>query len=178
MNRPVPTVFLDRDGVINRRLLNDYVTQPEGLEILPGVTQALDRLHKAGWRCAVVTNQRGIALGRMTRLDVDAIHHFLAKEVAAAGGLLTEFYVCPHDRHEGCPCRKPAPGLLDQAHAFRPVDWLGSWLVGDSDSDILAGKARNLRTIKVAGPGQADWDHLCSDLPAAVELILTHSAGS
>ena len=166
-----PTIFLDRDGVLNRRIVDDYVTSVAELEILPGVPEALALLSKLGFRLVVVTNQRGIAIGRMTLEDVSGVHAFLSAEAAGAGARLEEFYVCPHDRDEGCACRKPAPGLLDQAHQREPVAREQSWLIGDSDSDILAGKARGVRTIKVAGPGKAGADFNLPDLPAAAAMI-------
>ncbi len=171
MIKPRKTVFLDRDGVLNRRLVGDYVTCLEELEMLPGVPEAVSRLNRIGYRTVVVTNQRGIALGRMTHEMVDQVHNFIRERVAALGGCLEEFYVCPHDRDEGCGCRKPAAGLLDQAHTFYPVDWPASFLIGDSDSDIQAGQARDLATIKVSGPSVVGADFEQSDLPAAARLI-------
>lgn len=166
------TLFLDRDGVLNRRIVDGYVRGPDELEILPGVPEALARLTRAGWRAVVVTNQRGIALGLMSREDVAQVHGVLSDRVAEAGGRLEEFYVCPHDRDTGCPCRKPEPGLLDQAHARAAVDWSRSVLIGDSDSDIEAGKARGLYTIKVAGPSGVGADEEVADLPAALPRLI------
>ena len=100
--QPVKTVFLDRDGVLNRRIVGDYVTCPAEFELLDGVCEAVAALNKAGYRTVVVTNQRGIALGRMSREDVDAVHRELTTRVAAAGGVLTEYYICPHGRNTGC----------------------------------------------------------------------------
>ena len=170
-----PVVFLDRDGVINRRIIDGYVRHEGEFELLAGAVEAMSCLSRAGFRLAVVTNQRGIALGLMNLEDVAHIHGIISRAVAAAGGHLDEFYVCPHDRDSGCPCRKPLPGLLDQAHAGAPVDWSSSFLVGDSDTDILAGKARGVTTIKVAGPSAVDPDHLAVDLPAAAALIVDPS---
>ena len=173
----VPTVFLDRDGVINRRIMADYVTCLAEFQLLPGVLEAIARLTRAGFRLAVVTNQRGIAVGRMSRTDVDRVHRHLSERVAELGGHLAEFYVCPHDRDEGCGCRKPDPGLLDQADRTLAVDWEASFLVGDSDSDIRAGAARGVTTVKVAGRGEAIADHYAADLPEAVAWILDRLEG-
>lgn len=164
-------VFLDRDGVINRRLMGDYVTSLDEFEILPGVLPALALLTRAGFRLVVVTNQRGIALGRMSRQDVDAIHHHLSSLAEGAGAELEEFYVCPHDREEGCPCRKPKPGLLDQAYEHEPLDWHKAYLIGDSDSDIEAAKARGVVAAKVAGLSQAGADYHFDDLTQAAVFI-------
>jgi len=165
------TVFLDRDGVINARLIDDYVTHPNEFRLLPGVVAAICRLKELGFRTVVVTNQRGIAIGRMTRAAVDAIHRNLSEWVAAAGGCLEEFYVCPHDRDEGCLCRKPQAGLLDLAHQREPVAWSESFLVGDSDTDILAGRRKGVCCIKLAGYSKVGADYECSDLMGAVQFI-------
>lgn len=165
-----PTAFLDRDGVLNRRIIDDYVTDWSEFVILPGAVDAVVALNRAGYRCVVVTNQRGIAIGRMSAETVAEIHQRFAKIVAEAGGKLDEFYVCPHDRHVGCPCRKPRPGLLDQAHQHSPVDFSRSLLIGDSDSDILAGQARGVATIKVAGPSSVSPSYEAVDLGEAVRL--------
>ena len=170
-----PTVFLDRDGVINRRIVGDYVTCLSEFEILEGVLEAIAELNKAGYRTVVVTNQRGIAIGRMSRDDVDRVHQYLAARVSEMGGALNEFFICPHDRDQGCPCRKPEAGLLDQADLAEPVDWQRSWLIGDSDSDIEAAHARNVRTIKVAGPSKASPHFLAENLPLAVACILAQT---
>ena len=173
----IATVFLDRDGVINRRLIGDYVTCLEELDILDGAITAICRLNQAGFRTVVVTNQRGIAIGRMTREAVDKVHLHLSEQISSAGGCLEEFYVCPHQRNTGCGCRKPDPGLLDQANRTRPVAWDRSYLIGDSDTDIEAGQKRGVTTIKVAGSGNSQPDQECVDLPAAVAWILEEQAG-
>ena len=172
----MPTVFLDRDGVINERLLNDYVGHADQFRILPGATTAIKRLNQNGFRTVVITNQRGIAIGKTSRDMVNAIHRLLRDEVARAGGTLEEYYLCPHDRHEGCTCRKPEAGLLDQAHRKQPVLWAQSYLVGDCDTDILAGLKRQVCTIKVAGPSKVGAHFECTDLSRAVDFILSHHA--
>jgi len=166
-----PVVFLDRDGVINRRLMDDYVTGLDEFELLPGVLPALALLTRAGFRLVVVTNQRGIAINRMSREDVDAIHNHLSELAEGAGAVLEEFYVCPHDRDEGCPCRKPKAGLLDQAYDHEALDWRQAFLVGDSDSDIRAAKARGVTAIKLMGLSEAGADYHFDDLAQASVFI-------
>ena len=165
------TVFLDRDGVINRRLMNDYVTRWEEFEPLPGALAAIEKLNRAGFRVVVVTNQRGIALGRMSREDVDAIHARLNEVLKESGHGIDGFFVCPHDRDQACGCRKPAPGLLLQADRRKAVAWHTSFLVGDSDSDILAGLEMGVTTIKLAGPSRVGAHLEMADLAAAAAYI-------
>ena len=165
------TVFLDRDGVINVRKMGGYIESLEEFDLLPGVIPALVRLHREGWRLVVVTNQRGLAIGVMSRRNVDDIHRHLSRLVRQAGGQLDEFYVCPHDRHEGCACRKPQPGLLDAAFDRQPLEFSDAILVGDSDSDIAAGLARGVFTIKIGPPGNPQAHRHARDLAHAVEII-------
>lgn len=169
MREAVKTVFLDRDGVLNRRIVGDYVTCWSEFELLDGVLEAVVTLNRQGFRTVVVTNQRGVALGRMRLEDVADLHGRLSSLVAEYGGCLEEFYVCPHGRDEGCPCRKPKPGLLDQAHRFAPVDWPRSVLIGDSDSDILAGKCRQVTTIKLGATSLVGADFLAPDLATSIK---------
>src|SRR5437868_1182812 len=114
MPAPRRAVFLDRDGVINRAIVRDGKPYPPGriedLEILPGVREALARLRDAGFRLVVVTNQPDVARGTQRREVIDAMHASLAAALP-----LDEFRVCDHDDGDGCGCRKPKPGLLEDA---------------------------------------------------------------
>jgi D-glycero-D-manno-heptose 1,7-bisphosphate phosphatase len=142
-------LFLDRDGVLNAKPPEgDYVKGPDELVVLPGVPEALGALRRdlPGLRIAVVTNQRGIALGRMGAADVDAIHDRLREALAAAGGAVDAVLVCPHDR-ESCACRKPGIGLFLQAlEGWPDLRAEDSALVGDSAFDIIAGHRLGART--------------------------------
>lgn len=138
----LPAAFLDRDGVLNHRIPGDtYVTRPDELEVLPHVSEAARRLAAAGYALVVITNQRGVARGFMSLTDVEAIHAKLKEHFQAAGAPLAGVYVCPHDRDEGCPCRKPRPGMLLQAAKDLGLDLSASLLIGDSESDLAAAKA-------------------------------------
>jgi D-glycero-D-manno-heptose 1,7-bisphosphate phosphatase len=150
MHRPPTTVFLDRDGVVNRTPPEgDYVERWEEFEFLPGAIEALELLAAAGIRTVVVTNQRGIALGRMTMADVDEIHRRMQAELAAHGAACAAVLVCPHDR-EACECRKPGVGLFLQAKELIPaIDISRSVVIGDKATDLLAGYRLNCPTFLV-----------------------------
>jgi len=168
------TLFLDRDGVINRRIMNGYVSSLSELELLEGAIESMAALSQAGFRLAVVTNQRGISLGLYDMDTLKGIHAFISDRVSDHGGRLEEFYVCPHGRDEGCSCRKPRPGLLDQANEIAPVAWEHSILVGDSDTDLQAGSERGLHLIKI-GPIESvkphrRFDSLASATPYLLDL--------
>lgn len=147
----VSAVFLDRDGTLNVKAPEgDYVKGPEELELLPGAAAAVAALNRAGIPALLVTNQRGIALGRMTAADVDRVHERLHAQLQAGGARLDGVYVCPHGR-DVCACRKPRPGLLLQAAAERGIDLARAYLVGDAVSDVQAAAAAGVRAI-IVGP--------------------------
>jgi histidinol-phosphate phosphatase family protein len=156
------TLFLDRDGVINRRLPGDYVRSPLLFEFLPGVLDALPRLSVRFGRIVVVTNQAGIGKGLMTLSDLERIHREMRLQVEGAGGRLDAIYFCPHAAMEGCPCRKPATGMGWQALAdFPDIDFETSWMVGDSVSDLEFGAALGMRRVWIRG--QADVEQPICD---------------
>jgi D-glycero-D-manno-heptose 1,7-bisphosphate phosphatase len=177
------TIFLDRDGVINRKLPEGrYVATPGDFQPLPGVHRAIARLNRAGWRVIVVSNQRGIALGLHTATDVLSIHAAFQKELATRGAHIDAFYFCPHDQDQ-CNCRKPLPGLFQQAQAdFPGITPATSAMIGDSWSDVEFGRRLGMFTIFIDGdpalqkPGAESARKNAGlhfpDLPAATESLL------
>jgi D-glycero-D-manno-heptose 1,7-bisphosphate phosphatase len=150
--RDLRTIFLDRDGVLNRKLPEGrYVASLGDFQPLPGVHGAIARLNHAGLRVIVVSNQRGIALGLHTAADVLSIHAAFQKELATHDAHIDAFYFCPHDKNE-CNCRKPLPGLFEQAQAdFPDIAAATSAIVGDSWSDIEFGRRLGMFTIFIDG---------------------------
>ena len=161
------TIFLDRDGVLNRKMPEGrYVTSWSDFHLLPGVVEALGRLNRAGMRVLVVSNQRGIALGLYTAADVNAIHAGLQTLLASHGAHVDGFYFCPHDRGQ-CTCRKPLPGLFEQAVAeFPSIEAATSAMIGDSLSDIEFGRRLGMLTVFIEG----DPEHRKPGAEAAAEL--------
>ncbi len=183
-------VFLDRDGVIVEQ--RDYLNRPEDLVLLPGAAQAIVRLNRAGILAIVVTNQAGIAKGHLTLAILEAIHEWLAAELAARGARLDGIYFCPHHPQatvtqflRDCPCRKPGTGMLERARDEHGIDLSRSYLVGDATGDILAGERAGCRTLLVT-TGFAGGDEryevtpdlVVPDLAAAVERILAEAGGA
>jgi len=145
--------FLDRDGVINRKAPDGrYITRWEDFEFLPGVAEAIALLERGGFSVIVVSNQRCVAKGLLTIAELELIHQRMRKQLAAADAHLTAVYYCPHDNGPSCSCRKPAPRMLFQAAPEHGID-LASWMVGDSDIDMEAGKAAGCRTVRVLTNG-------------------------
>lgn len=139
--------FVDRDGTINVKAAEgEYVTSPEEFVFLPGAERAIRLLAHAGWRVIVVSNQRGVALGRMTAADLDAVNGRMAHLP------IDGVFVCPHERGQ-CDCRKPGTGLFRQAQErFPAIEFERSVMIGDADSDIEAGRAIGARTFRVGEP--------------------------
>lgn len=144
------TLFLDRDGVINKKLEGRYVRNFSEFEFLPGVLNAISQLSKIFVRIVIVTNQQGIAKGIMSENDLNVLHAQMKDSIKSSGGKIDKIYFCPCLASEKCECRKPKPGMIQQAvKDFPDIIIKKSYLVGDSDSDIEAGKKMNLHTIKV-----------------------------
>jgi D-glycero-D-manno-heptose 1,7-bisphosphate phosphatase len=145
-------VFLDRDGVLNRKLPEGaYVSDWAQFQWLPGAVEAVARMNRAGLTVIVVSNQRGIALGRLSVEQLELIHGQLRSELARQGARLDAIYYCPHD-HGECKCRKPDIGLFEQAAKdFPEVDAKNSVVIGDSLSDIQAARRLGMRTIFIEG---------------------------
>lgn len=147
-------VFLDRDGVLNRKAPSGkYITCLEDFEVLPGVGEAVAALNRSGRKVFVVTNQRGVALGLYSLSDLDRMHDKLRAVLAEQGAHLDAIYVCPHDYGQ-CACRKPQTGLIEQAFADFPASRPeNSLIAGDSLRDIEAGLRAGLTTVFIHGTG-------------------------
>jgi histidinol-phosphate phosphatase family protein len=146
-----PAVILDRDGVLNRRAARaEYVTRPEDLEWLPGAREALRLLRDRGYTVLVVSNQAGIARGAMSTADLEAVHHRLRADAAAAGGRIDRIYHCPHGWDESCECRKPAPGMLFQAQRDFDLDLTRTPFIGDDERDRQAADAAGCPPVLVS----------------------------
>ena len=148
LSNQIRHVLLDRDGVINRkRAEGQYVSRWEDFDILPGVERAIAHLNATGRTVIVISNQRGIALGLYTSEQVDELHAQLQRHLAAHGARIDRFYYCPHDEGQ-CNCRKPHPGLIEQAFRdFPSASPESSLLIGDSLSDLQAAKAVGMPSI-------------------------------
>ena len=139
-------LFLDRDGVINRRLPDDYVRRWEQFEFLPEATTALGVLTNWAPHTVIVTNQQGVGKGLMSRAALDDIHSRLVEEIQMAGGRVDQVLACVHLASDHCACRKPQAGLAVQWLAEHPsLAGEKSVMVGDTASDVRM--ARNLAGV-------------------------------
>jgi D-glycero-D-manno-heptose 1,7-bisphosphate phosphatase len=139
-------VFLDRDGVINNDEGFYYIYKPEDLKINEGIFEGLKMLTDAGFKLIIVSNQSGVAKGIYTEDDVRKVHRKLFAELAKNDIKIDAAYFCPH--HESvseCDCRKPKPGMILQAIEEHNIDPSASYLIGDSERDIIAGNRAGLK---------------------------------
>jgi len=147
---PKKVIFLDRDGVINRKAPRaEYVKNWDEFEILPGVVEALERLSQNDCRIYIITNQAGIARGFMTEADLASIHERLKETLREHEVRIHGIYHCPHGWDEGCECRKPKPGMFFQAARDHHLDLTRAVFIGDDERDVQAGEAAGVKTILV-----------------------------
>ena len=144
------TLFLDRDGVLNKKLEGRYVRDFSEFEFMEGAIDAISKLTNKFKRIIIVTNQQGIGKGIMSDLDLNILHTKMEERIEKLGGKINKIYHCPHLEELDCLCRKPRPGMIEQAlFDFPEIVLENSYLIGDSDSDIETGKRMNLSTVKV-----------------------------
>lgn len=142
------TLFLDRDGVINKKIEDGYVLTPEMFEWIDGSREAIISLSKIFGKIIVVTNQQGVGKKMMTENDLEKIHSMMKSEIEKAGGRIDAIYFSPHLKEENNSMRKPGTGMLLKAkHDFPEIDFQKSIMVGDSISDMEM--AEKLQLLKV-----------------------------
>ncbi|HVZ52624.1 MAG TPA: HAD family hydrolase [Pseudolabrys sp.] len=148
-----PAAFLDRDGVLN--VDHGYVYRPEDLAWVPGAPEAVRLLNEAGYAVIVITNQSGVARGYYDEAAVRRFHDHMRARIEAEGAHIDAFYYCPHhpqgivkELAVACRCRKPEPGMLEQAAREWPLDLSRSFLIGDKDDDMTAAARFGIRGIK------------------------------
>ena len=130
-----PLVILDRDGVINQDS-DDFIKSADEFVPISGSLEAIARLNKAGFRVAIATNQSGIARGLFDLATLESIHDKLQQQLAAVGGHIDGIFFCPHGPEDGCDCRKPLPGLLEQIAKEFATNLEGVPVIGDSLRDL------------------------------------------
>jgi histidinol-phosphate phosphatase family protein len=153
--KQLPTLFLDRDGVLNVRTPDDYVkTQAEWIPV-SGLEKSMQQLSAVFGRIVVVTNQAGIGKGLMSEADLAEVHRKMLDIIESAGGRIDAIYYCPHRREEGCNCRKPATGMALRAKVdFPDIDFTNSWIAGDSISDMEFGLKLGMKTVLIHGKAE------------------------
>jgi D-glycero-D-manno-heptose 1,7-bisphosphate phosphatase len=148
-----PAIFLDRDGVINERIIDGYVTNWHEFRFIAGAEQALRDFARLRVPILVVSNQSGVGRGQVTRSALEQITRRFAARVERRGARIDGVYYCPHRPDEGCACRKPKPGLLLQAAKDWRIDLAASVMIGDAATDVQAAQSAGCRSILIdSGP--------------------------
>jgi D-glycero-D-manno-heptose 1,7-bisphosphate phosphatase len=175
------TIFLDRDGVINKypgdRL---YVTSLNKFRFLPKAKEAIALLGKKGFKVFIASNQAGVGRGVYAQKTLNKITGAMLRQIEKSGGRITKVYYCTHKKDAGCLCRKPLPGLLKQAAKEFKFSLKNAYFVGDSIGDVLTAKAAGSKSILVLTgkeklKNQAAWeakpDYIFKDLLTAVKFL-------
>lgn len=169
------TLFLDRDGVINERLLDDYVKQPEEFRLLPGVASSIAKANRLFSRVVVVTNQQGIGKGIMTERNLLEIHRYCSELLEVENARIDQYYFAPNLASENSMLRKPNSGMAILAkQEFPSIDLYKSIMVGDSDSDIEFGKKLGMKTVFISHTGNSKHetaDLTCDSLESFINLL-------
>lgn len=177
-----PAVFLDRDGTIAEEV--GYLNHVSRFRILPHVAEAIRKLNEAGMPVIVVTNQSGVGRGYFPESLVQMVHELMTQQLAEKGARVDAIYYCPHASSEGCACRKPKPGMLEQAAKEHALDLHKSFVVGDRHGDIELAHRAGAKSILVRtgyGEGEYLWnapkwtiqpDFVAADLGDAVQWIM------
>ncbi|MGE5548219.1 MAG: D-glycero-beta-D-manno-heptose 1,7-bisphosphate 7-phosphatase [Solirubrobacterales bacterium] len=174
-------VLVDRDGTIN--VDKHYLSDPDGLELIPGAAEGLRLLTEKGFGIAVLTNQSGVARGYFGAEQLERIHARLKEMLAEQGVQVAGIYICPHGPDDDCTCRKPLPGMVEQAVAELGFDPREAFMIGDKQADVDLGKAVGATAILVRtgygaeteakGKAKAKAaDYVVDDLRQAADLIV------
>ncbi|MGH8247400.1 MAG: D-glycero-beta-D-manno-heptose 1,7-bisphosphate 7-phosphatase [Gammaproteobacteria bacterium] len=162
-------VILDRDGVINIDQPDDYVKSEGEWQAIPGSLEAIGTLSRNGFHVVILSNQAGLAHGRLTIEDLNAIHRKMLTHLSQYGGVIDAILFCPHAPEDGCDCRKPNPGLFHELSRRLRVSLEGVTAVGDKLSDIEAARAAGASPVLVrTGYGQGLVD--AGEVPAGVPV--------
>jgi D-glycero-D-manno-heptose 1,7-bisphosphate phosphatase len=184
-----PAVFIDRDGTISEEV--GYVNHPSRFRLFPYSSEAIRILNDSGWLAIVVTNQAGVARGYFSEDVIKQIHRQLEGALHEESARLDAIYYCAHHpsvgeppyRHD-CDCRKPKPGLIEQAARDFDIDMAASWMAGDRYSDIELARNAGLQSAFVlSGYGRGEWEYqsegwkhrpdmVCENLLEAVKSIV------
>ncbi|MDG2349022.1 MAG: HAD-IIIA family hydrolase [Gammaproteobacteria bacterium] len=154
---PNKILLLDRDGVINKKAdENDYIKSWEAFDWIKDNVDGLIQLSEKGFQFIVLTNQAGVARGKMTRTDLEHIHQKMVEHLSSINVKVLDVFACMHNRHEGCDCRKPMPGLFMQAAKAYGFDLEKTLYIGDDPKDCKAACAAGSNSIFLGSPQRLD----------------------
>ncbi|HMI01433.1 MAG TPA: HAD-IIIA family hydrolase [Pedobacter sp.] len=169
------TLFLDRDGVLNRKIDAGYVLKVTDVELLPGMHDFLIWASPVFKQIIVVTNQRCVGRGLITQKELVLINAHINAEM---GNLISCFFVCPHLTEEECNCRKPNQGLFLAATEEYTIDFRNSWMIGDSETDLIPAKALGIRSVYISNVGSRYADVTVESTSDLQDVFLKIIAGT
>lgn len=140
---PIKTIFLDRDGVINKEV--NYLHKIEDFIFIKGVFEACLHFQNAGYKIILVTNQSGIGRGIFTKNDFQRITDWMLKQFSDNKINILDIFYCPHTSNDKCNCRKPKPGMFFAARKEHNIDLNHSWMIGDKEDDIMAANEAGIK---------------------------------
>jgi len=162
---PIKTIFLDRDGVINKE--TNYLHKIEDFKFMDGIFEACHYLKNLEYELIIITNQSGIERGYYTENDFQIITHWMLSEFKKKHINILDIFHCPHLHESNCTCRKPKPGMLLEAKYKHNIDMKNSWLIGDKETDIIAAKNSNITNTILVRSG-----HQISEANSKAKFII------
>jgi D-glycero-D-manno-heptose 1,7-bisphosphate phosphatase len=171
----IKTIFLDRDGVINKEI--NYLHKINDFEFIDGIFSACHYFETLGYKIIIITNQSGISRGYYNELDYELLTKWMLSEFKDNGVKILDVFHCPHDPNDRCNCRKPKPGMFLNAQNKYNIDMKNSWMIGDKEVDIsAANKAGILNTILVRSghminENQSDSMHIIDSIKKSNSII-------
>ena len=148
---PIKTVFLDRDGVINKEV--GYLHKIQDFEFIDGVFEACLYFKSLNYQIIVVTNQSGIGRGYYDEDDFHIINNWMLGQFKNKGIEILDVFFCPHDPESNCDCRKPKPGMFNQANEKHDIDMEKSWMIGDKEADVAAANSAGIKNTILVKSG-------------------------
>ena len=148
---PVKTVFLDRDGVINKEV--GYLHKIQDFEFIDGVFEACLYFKSLNYQIIVVTNQSGIGRGYYNEGDFHIINNWMLEQFKNKRIEILDVFFCPHDPESNCDCRKPKPGMFNQANEKHDIDMEKSWMIGDKEADVAAANSAGIKNTILVKSG-------------------------
>ena len=162
---PIKTIFLDRDGVINKEI--NYLHKISDFEFIDGIFDALKYFQKLDYQIIIITNQSGISRGYYNENDYQVLTKWMLERLHEKGNSILDVFHCPHEPKSNCECRKPKPGMIEQAKEKYNIDIKNSWMIGDKEIDIQAANAAGIKNTILVRSG-----HLIDEANSKAKFFL------